>query len=123
MSPQHQNSTPPSSSPPSGLLAAFIRFFLEQKLVAFLVLAAIILWGVAVVPFDWDPAGKRLRDKKGTGEYAATLLLPGGRHEYKFVVNGEWVIDPRNPELTTNEHGSLNSVLIVEQVTRNGGDS
>ncbi|NQU39547.1 MAG: hypothetical protein HQ523_06310 [Lentisphaerae bacterium] len=64
---------------------------------------------------DWDSRRKALRDKKGTGEYAATLLLPAGRHEYKFVVNGNWVIDPANSAWTANEHGSLNSVLAVEQ--------
>jgi len=36
------------------LLDPFLRFFMEQKLVAFLLLAAIILWGLAVAPFDWD---------------------------------------------------------------------
>ncbi len=48
---------PPSPAPPSGPLAAFIRFFLEQKLVAFLLLAVIVLWGVAVAPFDWKLGG------------------------------------------------------------------
>ena len=48
---------PRETAPPSGPLATFIRFFLEQKLVAFLVLAAIILWGVAVAPFDWNLGG------------------------------------------------------------------
>ena len=35
-------------------LGRFLRFFLEQKLVVALLLAAIFLWGVAVAPFDWD---------------------------------------------------------------------
>ncbi len=39
------------------MLDRYIKFFLEQKLVAFLVLAAIILWGIAVAPFDWDLGG------------------------------------------------------------------
>jgi copper/silver efflux system protein len=50
----------PDSSPPpaaSGVLSSLIRFFLEQKLVTFLVLTAIVLWGVAVAPFDWDLGG------------------------------------------------------------------
>ena len=45
------------STPPSGLLPAFIRFFLEQKLVVGLLLAAVVLWGVAVAPFDWKLGG------------------------------------------------------------------
>jgi copper/silver efflux system protein len=39
------------------MLDQFIRFFLEQKLVTFLLIAAVILWGVAVAPFDWDLGG------------------------------------------------------------------
>jgi 1,4-alpha-glucan branching enzyme len=62
---------------------------------------------------DWDPRAKQLRDKHGTGLYEGALLLERGRHEYKFVVNGEWVVDPENPEWTANEHGSLNSTVDV----------
>lgn len=63
---------------------------------------------------DWRPGRKRLIDRGGDGNFRAAMLLPPGKHEYKFVVNGTWVIDPENPEWTANEHGSLNSVLTVE---------
>lgn len=36
------------------LLPRIMRFFLEQKLVVLLLLAAIVGWGIAVSPFDWD---------------------------------------------------------------------
>ena len=39
------------------MLDRFIRFFLEQKLVTLLLLAGVILWGLAVAPFDWDLGG------------------------------------------------------------------
>jgi len=39
------------------MLDRFIRFFLEQKLVVLLLLAGIVLWGLAVAPFDWDLGG------------------------------------------------------------------
>ncbi len=48
-----QSEVPPPP-PPRGPLAALIRFFLEQKLVTFVLLAGLVLWGVAVAPFDWD---------------------------------------------------------------------
>ncbi len=51
---------PPTATghtPTHGPLSVLIRFFLERKLVTFLVLAAIVLWGVAVAPFDWDLGG------------------------------------------------------------------
>lgn len=35
-------------------LGAMIRFFLEQKLVVVLLTATVVLWGLAVAPFDWE---------------------------------------------------------------------
>ncbi len=43
----------PEKAPTEGVLNRFIRFFLEEKLVVFLLLAAIVLWGISVAPFDW----------------------------------------------------------------------
>ncbi len=36
------------------MLSKIIRFFLENKLVTFLLLAVLILWGIATAPFNWD---------------------------------------------------------------------
>jgi Cu(I)/Ag(I) efflux system membrane protein CusA/SilA len=36
------------------MLSGYIRFFLENKLVAILLLALFIGWGVSVAPFNWD---------------------------------------------------------------------
>ena len=33
-------------------------------------------------------------DFSDRGEFSATLELPEGRHEYKFIVDGEWMHDP-----------------------------
>ncbi|MFP4203477.1 MAG: efflux RND transporter permease subunit, partial [Opitutales bacterium] len=43
-----------AGAPAAGPLAALIRFFLEQKVVVLILLAAILGWGAAVAPFDWD---------------------------------------------------------------------
>lgn len=61
----------------------------------------------------WNPRKKRLEADEG-GTYSCTCLLPKGTHEYKFIVDGEWRIDERNPESTTNEHGSRNSVIHLQ---------
>jgi hypothetical protein len=39
--------------------------------------------------------------------------LPPGRYEYKFIVEGNWMHDPDNPEKVKNEHQTFNSVLEV----------
>ena len=36
------------------LLDKIIRFFLENKIIVFLMILSILLWGIMVAPFDWD---------------------------------------------------------------------
>ena len=62
---------------------------------------------------NWDPKQHRMSDNPGSGHCKTTLVLPAGRHEYKFVVNGEWRVDPACSDSIPNEFGSLNSVLTV----------
>lgn len=49
----------------------------------------------------------------GEGRWGKELMLSPGRYEYRFVVDGEWGIDPSAAEQVPNPHG-YNSVLIVE---------
>ena len=62
---------------------------------------------------NWDPAGKKLTDKKGDGVYSAVISLAPGEYEYKFVINGTWCVDPNCKEWRQNSLGTLNSVLRV----------
>ena len=62
---------------------------------------------------NWEPSAHRLRRPGGDGWYAITLLLPVGRYEYKFMVDGQWHCDPACPDVAPNEHGTLNSVIEV----------
>jgi 1,4-alpha-glucan branching enzyme len=60
----------------------------------------------------WAPEGLPL--KKGRrGVWKATLQLPPGRYEYRFVVDGEWRDDPLADERVPNPFGSENCVLVV----------
>ncbi len=63
---------------------------------------------------EWLP-DKQLADKNGDGIYTGMMMLEPGVYEYKFVVNGEWRLDDRNPNFKPNDVGSLNSVLVVEE--------
>lgn len=61
---------------------------------------------------NWNSTAIHMADNhKGT--YTATVLLPPGRYEYKFIVNGEWRNGPDNHEQTPNTLGTTNSVLLV----------
>ena len=62
---------------------------------------------------NWDPKRDGMRDNPDSGHFKTTLVLPEGVHEYKFVVNGEWRIDSNCPDWAPNDHGSLNSVVMV----------
>ena len=42
--------------------------------------------------------------------WSITMALEAGKHEYKFVIDGQWVADPDNP-VTSGEYG--NSALTV----------
>ena len=63
---------------------------------------------------DWDEKRKPLVDKNGDGVFSGTCLLTKGVHQYKFVINGVWHKDPANPNFVLNDHGTLNSVILVE---------
>ena len=62
---------------------------------------------------NWDPTAKQMVDKAGTGSFTATCMMTPGRYEYKLVVDGEWTVDPGNPNFIVNAVGTLNSLLEV----------
>ena len=60
----------------------------------------------------WSPGATPMNRQKD-GLWETSLALPPGRHEYKFVVDGQWLPDPNAQENVFNAHGTLNSVLVV----------
>jgi len=62
---------------------------------------------------DWNPKQTRLGDESGDGCYRASVALAPGRHEYKFVVNGQWSVDPKCQDPIVNRYGTLNGVVTV----------
>lgn len=68
---------------------------------------------------DWQmDATPMTKDAQGT--WKANLELPSGRHEFKFVVNGDWCCEPgcdetnRDcPKCEPNSFGSMNRVVDV----------
>lgn len=64
---------------------------------------------------DWKENDRTKRLKEGPdGIYSARVFLPPGRHEYKFIINGTWSVDPACQEWTANGLGSINSIVTVE---------
>ncbi len=58
----------------------------------------------------WQPL--RMRKQKD-GSFAAAVPLAPGSYEYKFLLDGQWALDPDNPAWAANPYGSLNSVAVV----------
>jgi glycosidase len=61
----------------------------------------------------WDPDLSALTDGNGEGLYETAISVPVGAWGYKFVVDGEWLVDPSNPEVRYVD-GQPNSRLDVD---------
>jgi CubicO group peptidase (beta-lactamase class C family) len=46
-------------------------------------------------------------------EWVCRLDLPPGKSIYKFVVDGDWILDPGNPQTEKDGNGNVNSVIIA----------
>jgi 1,4-alpha-glucan branching enzyme len=52
------------------------------------------------------------RMKPRSRTFAAAVNLPPGSYQYKFIVDGEWVADPKAGSVL-NEFGTENSVITI----------
>ena len=69
---------------------------------------------------DWKPDATPLHRHRPNDEWTGTVPLPPGRHEYKFVVDGQWCCEPGTPDESrddanccANSFGTMNRVLEV----------
>ena len=60
----------------------------------------------------WD-AKKHMMKRDNRGSWSKIVTLSPGRHEYKFLVDGEWQNDPGNDQVVTNSFGTLNNFLDI----------
>lgn len=61
----------------------------------------------------WDEQNTKM-NRTATG-WELTLKLSPGHHQYKFIVDGSWIEDPKNPKRIRNEHDSHNSIYTVKE--------
>lgn len=62
---------------------------------------------------SWSP--NTLEMKREGNSWVYTVYLPPGKHLYKFIVDGSWIIDPGNPVWEENAEGTGNSVLWIKR--------
>ena len=63
---------------------------------------------------NWRPESLPLKPA-GNGRWVGDLSVKPGRHEYLFVVDGQWLPDPNAKEVVQNPFGGTNSVLVVAE--------
>ena len=61
---------------------------------------------------QWNPVVNQM-EPDGDGCYIADLVLPAGRHEYKFLIDGVWHLDSACPRCIPNAFGSQNHVVEI----------
>jgi 1,4-alpha-glucan branching enzyme len=62
----------------------------------------------------WSTAATPL-ERNGSGLWSTEIDVPrAGRFAYKFIIDGtRWVEDPGNGMKAPDNHGGLNSVLVI----------
>lgn len=61
---------------------------------------------------DWNFQATPMTRAKD-GKWSKELTLYPGTYEYRFVVDGQWTVDPNNMERVANPFGENNSLLVI----------
>ena len=63
--------------------------------------------------FNKWSADAHLMKKDENGVWNKFAMLPAGRYEYRFLVDGQWWNDPKNDQACRNCFGTQNNILDV----------
>lgn len=61
---------------------------------------------------DWNQS--QLLCAKEQDGWACGIDLKPGKYTYKFIIDGDWILDPDNANTEDDERGFTNSVLVVK---------
>lgn len=59
---------------------------------------------------NWKPVAMK---RNANGRFYATVPVPSGTHEYKFIADGQWIADPDHKQVKANPFGTFNSLAII----------
>ena len=65
---------------------------------------------------NWSPNSDPMKDLNGDGHWSLFYPLRPGTYQYKFVVDGRWIPDPRNQDSEPDGFDGINSVAKVPDV-------
>lgn len=60
----------------------------------------------------WNPKTHPMKSD-GDGAWIRNVVIPPGKYEYKFMVDGQWKEDPQNDQLNPNCFGTYNNIINV----------
>ena len=60
---------------------------------------------------NWNEQNFKM--KKQLDGWHFNVPLPPGKHYYKFIVDGQWIVDPNNKLQQHDRNGYVNSVLLI----------
>jgi 1,4-alpha-glucan branching enzyme len=66
---------------------------------------------------DWHPEVSEMINM-GSGKWVKNLELAPGTYEYRLIVDGKWITDPRCGHTVPNAFGETNSLLVVPEPQR-----
>jgi 5'-AMP-activated protein kinase regulatory beta subunit len=61
----------------------------------------------------WNPKKHPMKHNKD-GIWEKTAILPPGNYEYKFLVDGNWQMDPESNHVRMNCYGTYNNLLTIK---------
>jgi hypothetical protein len=61
---------------------------------------------------NWNES-QLLFAREGDAWICRVELAPD-RYTYKFIVDGNWIVDPANPDTEEDQYGNINSVLVIK---------
>ena len=59
---------------------------------------------------SWNPKAHPMKSN-GNGLWVKSVIIPPGKYEYKFLIDGDWKEDPGNEQTCPNCFGTMNSIL------------
>jgi len=62
---------------------------------------------------DWKMSDEGRLGRRENGRWEKRMEVPQGRYRYKFVVDGEWTPDAKNPDLEPNVFGTFDSIIRI----------
>ena len=61
---------------------------------------------------DWNQS--QVLCAKESAEWVCRIDLAPGKYTYKFIIDGDWILDPDNANSESDERGFENSVVVVQ---------